>query len=154
LRNINKIDEFANQFNNVSLKYAEKIKGFDPNKIFVGHMLSIGFSNTFIQTILSEEEEEVNIQSTLVHNSSGLETLLSSDDLYKKKGKIPSEICAQSPVVTPNNATSRSSTPTTHPIMKYIKNSSRGGGDKNPPSVKIESSHKFPLRNKRKTPLQ
>jgi hypothetical protein len=64
LRNINKIDEFANHFNNVSLKYAEKIKGFDPNKIFVGHMLSVGFSNSFIQTVLSEEEE-VNSQTLM-----------------------------------------------------------------------------------------
>jgi hypothetical protein len=31
-RNINKIDEFANHFNNVSLKYAERIKGLDPKK--------------------------------------------------------------------------------------------------------------------------
>jgi hypothetical protein len=88
LRNINKIDEFANHFNNVSLKYAEKIKGFDPNKIFVGHMLSVGFNNSFIQTVLSEEEE-VNSQSTHVHNAGDLETLLSSNDLYKQKGKIP-----------------------------------------------------------------
>jgi hypothetical protein len=85
-RNINKIDEFANHFNNVSLKYVEKIKGFDPNKIFVGHMLSVGFNNSFIQTVLSEEEE-VNNQSTHVHNAGDLETLLSSNDLYKQKGK-------------------------------------------------------------------
>jgi hypothetical protein len=51
LRNINKIHKFVNHFNNVSLKYAEKIKGFDPNKIFVGHMLSIGFSNSFIHCL-------------------------------------------------------------------------------------------------------
>jgi len=50
-RNINKIEEFANNFNNVSLKYVEKIKGFDPNKICVGHMLYVGFNNSFIQTI-------------------------------------------------------------------------------------------------------
>ena len=31
-RNLNKIDEFANHFNNVNLKYVEKIKGFDPKK--------------------------------------------------------------------------------------------------------------------------
>jgi hypothetical protein len=54
LRNINKIDEFANHSNNVSLRYAERIKGFDSNKIFVGHMLLVGFSNSFIQTVLSE----------------------------------------------------------------------------------------------------
>jgi hypothetical protein len=42
-RNINKIDEFVNHFNNVNLKYVEKIKGFDPKKIFLEHMLSVGF---------------------------------------------------------------------------------------------------------------
>jgi hypothetical protein len=47
--NINKIDNFANHFNNVSLKYAENIKGFDTNKIFVGHILSVGFNKSFIQ---------------------------------------------------------------------------------------------------------
>jgi hypothetical protein len=47
-RNINKIDHFANHFKNVNLKYVEKIKGFDPNKIFVEHMLSVGFDNSFI----------------------------------------------------------------------------------------------------------
>jgi hypothetical protein len=62
--NINKIDEFENHFNNVNLKYVEKIKGFDLNKIFVGHMVSVGFSNYFIQTILNEEEEGNN-QRTL-----------------------------------------------------------------------------------------
>jgi hypothetical protein len=47
-RNINKMDEFASNFNNVNLKYAEKIKGFDPYKIFVEHMLLVGFNNSFI----------------------------------------------------------------------------------------------------------
>jgi hypothetical protein len=71
----------------VSLKYAEKIKGFDPNKIFVGHMLSIEFNNYFIQTIFSQEEE-FNGQITLVHNTGDLETLLSINDLYKQRGKF------------------------------------------------------------------
>jgi hypothetical protein len=35
-RNINKIDEFANHFHNLNLKYVEKIKGFDPNRNFCG----------------------------------------------------------------------------------------------------------------------
>jgi hypothetical protein len=35
-----------------------------------------------------------------------------------------------------------------------IKNSSGEGGDKNPPLGKIESSHKLPLRNKRKNIVQ
>jgi hypothetical protein len=47
--------EFVNHFHNVKLKYAVKIKGFDPNRIFMEHMLSIGFKNPFIHAILSEE---------------------------------------------------------------------------------------------------
>jgi hypothetical protein len=78
-------------------------------------MLSVGFSTSFIQTILSEEEE-VNNQRNLVHNAENLETLLSSNDIYKKKGKIPNEKSTQSPIVTPNNATSMSSAPTSLPI--------------------------------------
>jgi hypothetical protein len=126
LRNITKIDEFANHFNNVSLKYVEKIKNFDPNKAFFGHMLSVGFNNSFIQIVLSEEEE-VNCQSNHVHNTSNLETLLSSNDIYKKKGKHPSERSAQSLVVTPKNATSKSSAPVAHPVKNTVKNSSSGG---------------------------
>jgi hypothetical protein len=98
-RNINKIDEFVNYFNNVNLKYAEKIKGFDPSKIFVEYMLSVGFKNSFIHTILNEEE--YNTQSAHVHNVGDLETILSTNEFYKKKGKGLSERSAQSPVVTP-----------------------------------------------------
>jgi hypothetical protein len=46
LRNINKIDEFVGHFNNIGLKYLENIKGFDPSKIFVEHMQSMGFINS------------------------------------------------------------------------------------------------------------
>jgi hypothetical protein len=74
----------------VSLKHDKKIKGFDPNKTFVGHMLSIGFSNPFIQ-IVSSEEEEVNSESTHVNKYGNLETLLSNNDICKKKGKGPNE---------------------------------------------------------------
>jgi hypothetical protein len=37
--NINKIDEVMNHFNDVNMKYVENIKRFDPNKIFVEHMM-------------------------------------------------------------------------------------------------------------------
>jgi hypothetical protein len=46
--NINKIDKFGNHFNDVNLKYVGKIKGFDPNKIFVEHVISVGIGNSFI----------------------------------------------------------------------------------------------------------
>jgi hypothetical protein len=75
----------------MSLKYDENIKGFDPNKIFVEHMISVGFNNSFIYTTLSEEEEEANNQSTLVQKVGDIETILNTNELYKKKGKSPSE---------------------------------------------------------------
>jgi hypothetical protein len=52
-RNIKKIDEFANHFHNVNMKYDENIKGFDPNRIFVEHILEVRFNNSFIHTIMS-----------------------------------------------------------------------------------------------------
>jgi hypothetical protein len=85
---------------------------------------------------------------------SDLETLLNNNDHYKQKGKNSGERSAQSPVVTLKNTTSRSNAPATYPVKKSVNNSSSGGGDKNPPSGKIESSHKLPVRKKRKTPLQ
>jgi hypothetical protein len=152
-KNINKINKFANHFNNVNLKCVEKIKGFDPNKIFVGHMLSVGFNNSFIQTILNKEEEG-NIQSTHVHDVGDRETLLSSNDFHKQRGKGPSERSSQSLVATPKNTTSRSNAPIAHPIKKFVDSISSGGGEKNPPPGKIESSHKLPVRKKRKNLVQ
>jgi hypothetical protein len=152
-RNINKVDEFANHLNNVSLKYAENIKGFDPNKIFVGHMLSMGFNNSFIQTILNEEEAGNN-QITHVHDPGDLETLLNNNDFYKQRGKCPSERSAQSLVVTPKNTTSRSNAPMIHQDKKKFNSSSSGGGEKKSTHGKIENSHKLLVRKKRKNLVQ
>jgi hypothetical protein len=60
----------------------------------------------------------------------------------------------QSPIFTPNTSTPRRSAPMAHPSKKVINNSPGGGGDKNPPSGKIEISHKLPLRKKRKNIVQ
>jgi hypothetical protein len=98
-KNINKIDEFVNHFHNVNLKYDENIKGFDPNSIFVEHMMVVGFKNSFIYTVLSEEED--NYLGAPTHNDGDLEMILSTNEFYKKKGKGPSEKSAQSPTVTP-----------------------------------------------------
>jgi hypothetical protein len=149
---MNKIDEFANHFHNLNLKYAEKIRGFDPNKIFVEHMLTMGFSNSFIHTVLGEEED--NHLGNPTHTVGDLETVLSTNELYKQRGKGPSEKSAQSPTINPKTTTPRSSAPVAHPSKKVINNSSGGGGDKNPPPGKIESSHKLPLRKKRKNIVQ
>ena len=56
-RNVNKIDEFAGHFNNLNLRYAERLRGFDPNEIFLEHLLEVGFNNSFIETRLNEDRD-------------------------------------------------------------------------------------------------
>ena len=86
-------------------------------------MLSMGFNNSIIQAILNEEEEEGNNQSTHVHDASDLETILSTNDFYKKKGKGPNERSTQCLFVTTKTTTSRSIAPTTHPFRNISNNS-------------------------------
>ena len=95
-------------------------------------MLLVGFNNSFIHTILNEEEEGNN-QSTHVHDVGDSETILSTNEFYKQKGNGPSERCVQSPVVTPKNTTSQSNAPLTHPVWMVVNSSSCGRGEKNPP---------------------
>jgi hypothetical protein len=44
LRGIAKIDEYASHFDQYDLKFAEEIKGFDPNHLFYNHMISVELS--------------------------------------------------------------------------------------------------------------
>jgi hypothetical protein len=68
-----------------------------------------------------------------------------------REEKVWGEKNAQYPIVTPKSTTSHSSTPTAYPSKKVTHSSSGGGRDKNPPSDKIKSSHKLPVRKKKKT---
>jgi hypothetical protein len=88
------------------------------------------------------------------HDIDDLETILNTNESYKQRGKFLDEKSAQSSIFTPKSTTSRSSAPTTHQIKKVNHSSSGEGGDKNPPSGKIEISHKLPLRKKIKNILQ
>jgi hypothetical protein len=109
---MNKIDEFTNHFHNLNLKYVEMIKWFDPNEFFLEHMLTVGFSNSFIHTVLGEEED--NNLGTPIHIVGDLETVFSTNEFYKHKGKGPNEKSSQSPNVTPKTTTSWSNAPTSH----------------------------------------
>jgi hypothetical protein len=52
-------------------------------------MLTIGFRNLFIHTFLGEEED--NHQGNPTHTVGDLEMMISTNELYKKRGKGPSE---------------------------------------------------------------
>jgi hypothetical protein len=147
-RNVNKIDEFACHSNNLNLIYFERLRGFDPIGIFLEHLLAVGFNNSFIQTHLNEYRD--NDDTTTSLDARDLETLQSTTELYKQQGKGPSEKSVQSPTTTPKSMTSRSIAPMTQASKKETHNYSNGGGDKNPPRGKIDSSHKLHVRKKRK----
>jgi hypothetical protein len=57
LRNVVNIDEFSVQFDQFKLKLANEIKGFDPNQLFMNHMIYVGYSISFANTFLFGEEE-------------------------------------------------------------------------------------------------
>jgi hypothetical protein len=147
-RNVNKIDEFAGHFKKLNLTYAERIKGFDPNGIFREHLLAVGFNNSFIHRHLTEDRDSDD--NNPASGDCDAETLQSVTELYRQQGKVSGEKSAQSPANTPKSMTSWSIASTTHPSKKATQKSSNEGGDKNPPRIKIDSSHKIPLTKKRK----
>jgi hypothetical protein len=151
-RTMNKIDGFVGHFHSFNLKCVEKVKGFDPDGIFVEHLLVVGFNSSFTDTILNEDED--NALVIPARDTDNLETILNTNDSYKQKRKGLGEKTAQSSTTTTKNTTSRSNTPTTYPRNKVTHSSSSRGGDKNPPSGKIESSHKLSASKKRKTIVQ
>jgi hypothetical protein len=57
LRGIAKIDEFASYLDQYNLRFAEEIKGFDPNHLFYNHMVSVGISPASANTLIFGEEE-------------------------------------------------------------------------------------------------
>jgi hypothetical protein len=81
-RNINKIVKFAGHFNNLNLRYVERLRGFDPNVIFLKHLLAFGFNNSFIHTLLNEDID--NDENTPSPDVGDLETLKSTNELHKQ----------------------------------------------------------------------
>jgi hypothetical protein len=132
----------------LNLRYAERLRGFDPNGIILENLLAVGFNNSFIHTCLKEDKD--NEDNTHSPHDGDIETFQIITELYKQQRKGPDEKSVQSPDNTPKSTTSQSITPTTHPSKKSTQNSSNGVGDKNPPHGKIDSSHKLPMRKKRK----
>jgi hypothetical protein len=103
-RNVNKIDEFIGHFKNLNLTYVERIKGFDPNGIFQEHLLSVGFSSSFIHKCLTEDTDSDD--NTPSSDDCDVETLQSATELYRQQGKVSGEKSAQSSVSTPKRTTS------------------------------------------------
>ena len=132
----------------MNLRYAENLRGFDPNKFFLQHLQTLGFDNYFFKKHLTENRDTGgNAPSFDVDD---LDTLQSNTKLFRQQGKGPSDKSVQSANNTPKSTTSQSITPTAHYKNKETQSSSNGGGDNNPPHCKIDSSHKLSVEKKRK----
>jgi hypothetical protein len=82
-KNMNKIEKFVGHFHSLNLKYVEKVKGFDPNGIFVEHLLAVGFNNSVINTIQNEDGD--NALGTPARDTDDLETILNTNESYKQR---------------------------------------------------------------------
>jgi hypothetical protein len=132
----------------LNLRYAESLRGFDPNKKNLEHLQTLGFDNSFFKKHLTENRDTKD--NTPISDSDDLDTLQSTTELYKQRGKGPSEKSVQSMDNTPKSMTSQSIAPTTHHNNKETQNSSNRGGYNDHPHPKIDSSHKLPVDKKRK----
>ena len=47
MKNAENIDEYASQFDQFDLKVVEEIKGFEPNKLFMKHMIYVGYNVSY-----------------------------------------------------------------------------------------------------------
>ena len=148
MKNVNKIEEFAAQSRISNLRYVESIRGFNPDNIFRQHLQTLGLGDCFFKKHLSKNRYTGD--NTPTSDAVNLDTLQSTIELYKQQGKIPSEKSVQSADNTPKITTSRSIAPMAQHNKKETQNSSNQGGDKNPPRSKIDSSHKLPVKKKRK----
>jgi hypothetical protein len=103
LRGISKIDEYVACFDHSDLRFVEEIKGFDPNHIFYNHFLSVGLNPALINSVVSGEEENDshNPNNQEADRDSGdIETVISTTEHHKERGKPSSEKNVQSPVVS------------------------------------------------------
>jgi hypothetical protein len=124
-RNMNDIDEFVGQLHILNLKYVERVKGFDPSVIIVEYLLVIGFNNSLINAILNEDDD--NVSCTPTHDIGDLETILNTNESYKKRRKGSGEKSSQSSTITPKSTTSHSNDPMTQKIKKVTHSSSSRG---------------------------
>jgi hypothetical protein len=107
LQRISKIDEYASCFNHSYLRLTKEIKGFDPNHLFYNTFLSVGLNPALLNLVVSREEENEN------HNPNNheadrdfeyIETVISTTEHHKERGKPSSEKKFQSPTVSRRSA--------------------------------------------------
>jgi hypothetical protein len=153
LRGISKIDEYVAYFDHSNLRYAEEIKGFDPSHIFYNHLISVGLNPALINSVVSGEEENDshNPNNQEADRDSGdIETVISTTEHHKERGKPSNEKNAQSPVVSRRSALPKTNPqPGTSHTRKIQSNNSGDDEERNPPKGNLENPHKLKIKRKR-----
>jgi hypothetical protein len=91
VKNISHLDEVSTQFDLFNLKKDNEIKGFNPNKLFMTHMMLVGYIVSFSKTFLFREEEgdSQNSQGLLVENlQEDIETIINTNDQNRQRGRV------------------------------------------------------------------
>jgi hypothetical protein len=73
------------------------------NISFIDHMTSVGFSNALTNTFIFGEEEGDShdpLTQFVEKRTDDIETIVSTTDRYKQKGKVSNEKGSQSPIVS------------------------------------------------------
>jgi hypothetical protein len=84
------------------LKFANEIKGFDPNHLFIDHMTSVGYNTSLANTFLFEEEEgDSQDPPTPIgeRKTKDIETIVSTTNKHKQRGKVTNERSTHPPSV-------------------------------------------------------
>jgi hypothetical protein len=152
LRGISKIDEFVVRLEQHNLKFADEIKGFDPNHLFIDHMTSIGYNTSLTNTFLFEEEEGDSQDPPIPvgeRKTKDIETIVSTVDKHKQRGQVANERSTHSPSIShKNNLPKQISQPMTPQKKKSSTNNSDDGGDQNPSRGNLETSNKLQVKRK------
>jgi hypothetical protein len=103
LRSTTNIDEFSVQFDQFNLKLADKFKGFDPNHMFINHMIYVGYNVAFANTFLFGEEEGDSQSPQAIPieiNQEYIEIVFRTTEQHRQHGKFVNERSTRSPYVS------------------------------------------------------
>jgi hypothetical protein len=154
LKNDANIDEFSIQFDNFNLKKEYEIKGLDPNQIFMKHMAFVGYSVSFSNTFLFEEEEDdsQNPQALLIEKKQEyIDIVISTIDQHRQHGRLLNERSTRSPNTSNKiGLPKQKSQSEAQEQRKYSMGNSDDGGDENTPKGSLERPHKLSVTSERK----
>jgi hypothetical protein len=103
VKHISHLDEFAGQFDQLGLKEAKCIKGFDPNDLFSAHMSLVGYSSYFVSLNSSRKEEEtikISLETSIDEALNDIKELASTNECYRQKGREATNKNPNSPSVS------------------------------------------------------